>query len=114
MGHFGMIRRLSDLPPKKTLIAYIKKAVALNDAGVSVPRKPKSAAPKTVTVPADLTAALKKNKKAQTAFDAFRPSHKREYIEWITEAKRDETRARRLKTAVAQMAEGKPHNWKYM
>ena len=102
------------LPPKKALIGYIKKAMALNDAGVTVPRKPKAAAPKTLSVPADLAAALKKNKKAQTAFDAFRPSHKREYIEWITDAKRDDTRARRLKTAIAQIADGKPQNWKYM
>ena len=65
-------------------------------------------------MPKDLAAALAKNKKAKAAFDGFPPSHQREYLEWITEAKREETRTRRLQTAIAQMAEGKPHNWKYM
>ena len=64
-------------------------------------------------VPADLATALKKNKKAQTTFDNFSPSHRKEYVEWITGAKTDETRTRRLKTAVEQMAEGKSQNWKY-
>ena len=59
-------------------------------------------------------AALKKNPKALTAFNAFPPSHRREYVEWITGAKRDETRQKRLSTALAQIAEGKPQNWKYM
>jgi uncharacterized protein YdeI (YjbR/CyaY-like superfamily) len=64
-------------------------------------------------VPADLAAALKNNKKAQATFDNFRPSHRREYIDWITDTKTDQTRARRLKTAVEQMVEGKSQNWKY-
>ena len=64
-------------------------------------------------VPADLAAALKKSKKAQAGFDALSPSHKREYIEWITEAKTAETRARRLAQAIEWMAEGKSRNWKY-
>jgi uncharacterized protein YdeI (YjbR/CyaY-like superfamily) len=115
MGQFGCITTVKDLPSRKTLIAFIRKAMALNDAGITrVPKKPKAAAPKRVTLPADLAAALKSNTKARATFDAFRPSHKHEYIEWITEAKRDETRARRVKTAIAQMAEGKPHNWRYM
>lgn len=114
MGQFGCITKVSELPSKKILTSYIKKAMALNDAGVQAPRKAKAAAPKNAAVPADLAAALKKNKKAQTTFDAFPPSHKRDYVEWITEAKRDDTRRRRLETAVAQMADGKPHNWKYM
>ena len=64
--------------------------------------------------PADLTAALKKNAKARATFAAFSPSRKGEYIQWITEAKRDETRRKRLATAIEWMAEGKPRNWKYM
>jgi uncharacterized protein YdeI (YjbR/CyaY-like superfamily) len=112
MGHLGRITKLSDLPPKKQLTAYIKKAMALNDEGIRETRAPK-APPQPLRVPADLAAALKKSKKAQATFDNFRPSHRREYIEWITDAKTDETRARRLKTAVEQMAEGKSQNWKY-
>jgi len=112
MGQFGRLTKVSDLPLQKTLAAYIKKAVALNDEGVKVPRKPKAPV-KPIRVPPDLAAAMKKSKKVQAAFDAFPPSHKREYIEWITEAKSDETRGRRLAQAIAWIAEGKSRNWKY-
>jgi uncharacterized protein YdeI (YjbR/CyaY-like superfamily) len=112
MGHLGRITGLADLPPKKKLTAYIRKAAALNDEGIKELRAKKAPAGP-VRVPADLAAALKKNRKAQTTFDNFRPSHRREYVEWITGAKTDPTRARRLKTAIEQMAEGKSQNWKY-
>ena len=93
----------------------MKKAAALNDAGIKPVRTPMRGTPKPpAKAPADLVAALKKNKKAQATFDAFSPSAKREYVEWITDAKSDETRARRLATAVEWMAEGKHRNWKYM
>ncbi|HJZ72375.1 MAG TPA: YdeI/OmpD-associated family protein [Vicinamibacterales bacterium] len=111
-GPYARLTTLSDLPPKKQLTAYIRKAVELNDQDVKVPRAPRGPA-KPVRVPADLAAALKKNKTAQATFDTFSPSHRREYVEWIVEAKSDETRARRLKTAIEQMAEGKSQNWKY-
>jgi uncharacterized protein YdeI (YjbR/CyaY-like superfamily) len=116
MGHqFGKLTKVSDLPRKKVLVGYIKKAMALNDDGVKAPtRRRTGRAPRPVRVPPDLAAALKKNKKAQATFEAFPPSHKREYIEWITEAKREDTRARRLQTALDWIAEGKPHNWKYI
>lgn len=61
-----------------------------------------------------LTAALRKNKAARVTFDGFSASHRGEYVEWITEAKTEETRTRRLQTAIAWMAEGKSRNWKYM
>ena len=112
MGHFGRITSLDDLPPDKTLIAYVKKAAALNAGGVKVEKKP--AAPKRPpTVPADLAAALKTNAAARKTFDAFSPSHKREYVEWITEAKTDATRAKRLQTTLGWLTEGKARNWKY-
>ena len=112
---FGRLTKVSDLPPKKELIAYVKKAAALNEAGVKPTRAPMKRAPKPpATAPSDLVAALRKNKRAHTTFDAFSPSAKREYVEWITDAKTDETRARRLKTAVEWIAEGKHRNWKYM
>jgi uncharacterized protein YdeI (YjbR/CyaY-like superfamily) len=114
MGQLGKLTTMSDLPSKTVLRGYIKKAVALNDGGVKVARAPRAAAPKAVRVPVDLAAALKKTEKARRAFAAFSPSHKREYIDWLTEAKSADTRARRLATAVAWMAEGKPRNWKYM
>lgn len=112
MGSFGSLKALSDLPPKKELVAHIKKAMALNDAPVKAPRaaKPKKAPLET---PADLAAALKRNKAARITFEKFPPSHRREYIEWIVEAKREETRAKRLATTLEWLAEGKSRNWKY-
>jgi len=114
MGQFGRITKLSDLPSKKTLAGYVKKAMALNEAGVKAPamanRKPRQA----LAMPSDLETRLAKNKRARAAFEAFPPSHRREYIEWITEAKRPETRKKRIDTAIQWMSEGKPRNWKYM
>jgi uncharacterized protein YdeI (YjbR/CyaY-like superfamily) len=112
MGQFGKLTSVADLPSKKTIAGYIKRAMTLNDEGVQPARKPKTPA-KPVKVPPYFSAALKKNKKAQAAFDAFPPSHKREYVEWITEAKTDETRTRRLTQAVDWIASGKSRNWKY-
>jgi hypothetical protein len=113
MGHFGRITRRSDLPSTAALRALIKKAAALNEEGVKVPQARKAAAPKPVRVPTALAAAFQNNKKASAGFAGLSPSHKREYVEWITEAKTDETRARRLTQAIEWMAEGKSRNWKY-
>jgi len=111
-GQFGRITSVSDLPADKKLIGYIKQAMKLNEDGVKV-EKPKPAKKKELVVPPDLAAALKKNKIAKETFDNFSPSHKREYVEWITEAKREETRKQRLATAVEWIAEGKSRHWKY-
>ena len=112
MGQFGRITAMSDLPSDSALTASIRKAATLNDDGVKVV-KPKRTEKKELTTPPDLAAALKKNRAAQKTFDSFSYSHKKEYVEWITEAKRDETRRKRLATAVEWMAQGKPRNWKY-
>lgn len=115
MGQFGRITALSDLPSKKVLAGYVRAAAKLNDEGVKVVRaKPKAKKP--LSVPADLEAALglKKNRRAQASFEGFSPSQKREYIEWITESKREETRERRLNQAIEWMSEGKIRNWKYV
>ena len=111
MGQFGRLTSIKDLPPKKELIAYIRKAAKLNEDGVKVEKKktPKPALP----VPPELEAALAKNRKARENFEAFPPGHKREYNEWIGEAKREETKAARVKQAVEWIAEGKARNWKY-
>jgi uncharacterized protein YdeI (YjbR/CyaY-like superfamily) len=114
MGQFGRITRVSDLPSRKVLTGYIKAAMKLNDEGVKSPTRVKPKQPREVVVPEDLTGALNANAKARKTFDAFSPSHKREYIEWITEAKTEATRTKRLATAIEWMAEGKPRNWKYM
>jgi uncharacterized protein YdeI (YjbR/CyaY-like superfamily) len=115
MGSFGKMTSLKDLPQKKELVALIRKAMRLNESGVKTPGVRKTSAPKPPPVaPDDLAAALKKNKQARTAFDGFSPSQQREYVDWITEAKRDETRQKRLVQAIEWLAEGKPRNWKYM
>ena len=114
MGHFGRITSLADLPDEGTLIGYVRKAVELKDAGVKQPKAParkRDAA--ALEVPDYFSAALRTNKKAQQAFDAFSYSHRREYLEWVTEAKREETRDSRLATAIEWLAEGKSRNWKY-
>jgi uncharacterized protein YdeI (YjbR/CyaY-like superfamily) len=111
-GWLGRITRVADLPSKKVLTGYIKKAMALNDAGIKAPRM-KRPAKQALPVPADLSRALKANKAARESFDGFSPSARRDYIEWMQEAKTDDTRARRLATAVGWIAEGKRRNWKY-
>jgi uncharacterized protein YdeI (YjbR/CyaY-like superfamily) len=113
LGSFGCIKSLKDLPNEKTLIGYVRKAAALNEAGIKaswrVERKKREALP----MPDDLSAALKKNAKARKTFENFSPSHRREYIEWITEAKRDETRKQRVAKTLNWLTEGKSRNWKY-
>jgi uncharacterized protein YdeI (YjbR/CyaY-like superfamily) len=114
MGQFGRITKLSDLPSKKVLTGYIKQAMKLNEDGAKALWLEKRAKPKPAAkVPDDLTAALAKNKKARTVFEAFPPGQRREYIEWITEAKREETRKKRLAQTIEWLAEGKRRNWKY-
>jgi len=111
-GNLGRVTALSDLPSSKELLGYIRKAVELNASGV---KKPTTIRPKKkLVVPAYFKAALGKNKKAQAAFENFSYSHKKEYLEWITEAKRDETRDKRIKTTIQWLAQGKPRNWKYV
>lgn len=112
MGQFGRITTIAELPPKKTLIGYVRKAAKLNEEGVKLPR-PKRAPAKPLPVPADLAAALKKSKPAAGHFERFSPSKRKDYIEWLTEAKTAETRQRRLATAIEWIAEGKSRNWKY-
>lgn len=111
MGQFGRITAIEDLPPKKELTALIRKAAKLNADGVKVPKK--TAKRPELPIPTELATALAKNRKARANYDAFPPSHKREYNEWIGEAKREETRAARAAQAIEWIAEGKGRNWKY-
>lgn len=114
MGQLGRITSLHDLPPRQTLIGYVRKARELNDQGVKVPERSKPRAPKTeLKVPSYFTAALKKNKKALATFEGFPYSKRKDYVEWVTEAKTDQTRERRLQTSVEWLSEGKSRNWKY-
>ena len=113
MGYRDKITSVADLPSKSAFRAHVRKAMELNEAGITVERPVKARKPE-IVVPADFSAAVKKNRKAQATFDEFSPSHRREYIEWVTEAKTDATRAKRLQQTVEWLAEGKPRNWKYM
>lgn len=119
-GIAGMkLETVADVPGERVLVRYIREAAALNEAGRAAPRRTSAEkAPRKATVrlaaPPDLLAALKKNKAAHAAFEGFSNSNRKEYVEWVTEAKREATRERRIAQAVEWMAEGKPRNWKYM
>lgn len=108
--------RLADLPPDKDMLRYLREACRLLGASLLHPAPSKPAKPRNpeAEVPRDLAAALAGNRAASQAFHRFSPSHRREYTEWIAEAKRDETRQKRTATALEWLAEGKPRNWKYM
>lgn len=115
MGSFGKLRTAGDLPPKRELVALVRKAARLNEQGVKATGPRKQAAPKPAPeVPPALAAALRRNKAAAAAFKAFTPGKQRDYCEWIAEAKREDTRERRVAQAVEWIAQGKPRNWKYM
>ena len=111
MGQFGRLGSIEDLPPDRQLDTLIEKAASLAGSGT---KRSRTGAPKPPPeVPDDLAAALGENKAASATFEAFPPSCRREYAEWIVEAKRPETRARRVVQAVEWMAAGKRRNWKY-
>ena len=139
MGSFGRLASVRDLPPKRQLLAYLRKAMRLNEAlaepAVAKPVVMKSVVAKSAVVksvgaesarakqppaakplppmPADFAAALRAAPAASAQFDAFAPSHRREYLDWITEAKRPDTRARRIAQAIEWLGEGKSRHWKY-
>ncbi|HSW73113.1 MAG TPA: YdeI/OmpD-associated family protein [Chlamydiales bacterium] len=112
MGHLGRITGLEDLPSDKILISYLKEAMRLNDEGIKVPKR-KPAAKEELEVPVFFIKALKKNSGAYKNFEEFSYSKKKEYVEWITEAKQEATREKRIQTAIEWIQEGKSRNWKY-
>jgi len=112
MGQFGRIGSLADLPSDAVINRYLKKAMQLNEQGIQPVRAPRPARQR-LKVPGDLSAALVKNAKARAAFTGFSYSARKEYVEWLTGAKTDETRQRRLATTLEWLAEGKQRNWKY-
>lgn len=112
MGNLGRITSLKDLPSDKIIIDFIKQAKKLNEEGVKLPPREKKKHPELV-VPDYFTKALKKNKMANSHFEKFSPSQKRDYVGWLTEAKSEETRNKRMETAIEWISEGKGRNWKY-
>lgn len=113
MGHLGRIKTVADLPPDSVLLSYIREAVRLNDEGIRLPPRKKNTAVKELIVPADFLKALKTSDDAYSKFERFSPSHRKEYVEWITEAKTESTRNKRIAKALEQITEGKSRHWKY-
>jgi uncharacterized protein YdeI (YjbR/CyaY-like superfamily) len=111
MGGLGKLTSLKDLPSDKKIISLIKKAMQLNDDGIKVVKK--QVTKKELIIPDYFTKAVSKNKKAVSVFEAFSYSCKKEYVQWITEAKTEATKDKRLAQAIEMMAEGKTRNWKY-
>lgn len=113
MGHLGRIARLEDIPPDEILIGFIKQAARLNEEKVPLPQKAKPAEKKELAIPDYFLQALEKNPKAKAVFEKFSYSHQYEYLEWVTGAKTEATRLKRLETTMEWLAEGKGLNWKY-
>ena len=113
MGQFGRLETVKDLPAKRLISLYVKRAMLLNEQPELAPRAKRKRVIKPVNVPADLARALAKSAKARKGFAGLTPGKQREYIEWLEEAKREETRAKRLATTIEWVSEGKSRNWKY-
>lgn len=112
MGSFGKLTSIADLPNAKTMTALVQKAMALVDSGEKAPRPLKHPKPP-LEVPPDLKAAFAGNEAARATFDGFPTSARRDYLDWLADAKRPETRAKRLAQTVEWLAEGKRRHWKY-
>ncbi len=112
MGSLGQIKSIKDLPHQEGLIKYIKEAMTMNEKGVKV-KKEKVLRSKEVETPPWFLVALQQKDATMIAYEKFSPSQKREYVEWLAEAKTDATRTKRMATALEWIAEGKTRNWKY-
>ncbi len=112
MGQFGKLASVADLPSDSELDRLIKEAaeVAKN---APAPRKAKHGPKAVPEMHPDFSAALAKAPRAKAALDGFPPSAQRDYLEWISEAKQDSTRAKRIATAIEWLSEGKRRHWKY-
>jgi hypothetical protein len=118
MGSLGRITSSKDMPSNKEMLGFLKQATAFIDSGeytspIAARNRVVKAPKPAIEAPAEFSRALKANRKAAAVFAAFSPSCKREYTEWIADAKRPETRDKRIAQAVEWIAEGKQRNWKY-
>lgn len=112
MGHLGPMKSMADLPDEKVLIKYIKEAMLISEQG-NRQKKEKVSLPKEIGVPDYFSDALKQDSIALLTFEKFSSSHKKEYVEWITDAKTEATRQKRIAAAIEMLREGKSRNWKY-
>lgn len=113
MGQFGCLTSVKDLPSRKILAGYVREAMRRTEERAKAAPKKRAPARAPLPVPDDLAAALRKSAAARKTFEGFPPSQRHEYIDWLTEAKRPETRAKRLAQTISQLVEGKTRNWKY-
>jgi len=113
MGQFGKITSMADLPKDSVLLACVRAAVQQRESPSSKVKRARKTG-KELPVPSDLKKALATNAKAAATFKNFPPSHRREYIDWISDAKRPETREKRLATTMEWLTEGKSQNWRYL
>lgn len=113
MGYFGRITSLEDLPDDHTILKYVREAMRLNEDGVKSPVRPLVGQRKPLVIPTAFSRALMKNKQAKSNFENFSYSQRKEYVQWISEAKREETREKRIATSIDWLAEGKSQNWRY-
>ncbi len=113
MGSLGQIKTLKDLPSDKILLSYINEAIKLNEDSIKLQKKPSEKEKKDLIAPPYLLAALRKNKKAGISFNSFSYSHRKEYIEWLEDAKTEATRNKRLAFTIEWLTEGKSRMWKY-
>ena len=112
MGQFGKIKSVDELPADAELDKLIREAAELAK-NAPAPRKAKHAPKPAPELHPEFAAALDKAPKAKATMDGFPPSCRREYLEWVAEAKQDVTRKKRIATAIEWLSEGKRRNWKY-
>jgi len=112
-GSFGRVNSIADLPTEAVLRAFILQAMELNESGVRIAKPKANTEKKELVVPDYFIHVLNENPAAKEAFEKFSYSHKKEYLQWITEAKTDATRQKRMEQAMEMMSEGKSRNWKY-
>jgi uncharacterized protein YdeI (YjbR/CyaY-like superfamily) len=113
MGNLGKITNIAELPTDTILRKYLKAALKLNEDGIKVPKATKTKSAEPIVTPDDLAAAITANEAASVVYSKFSNSHKKEYVEWIEEAKTLTTRNKRIAQAVEMIAENKSKNWKY-
>lgn len=113
MGSFGRLTSVADLPGRRAMLALVRRAMKLNDEGVRHPTRSRARRPVVVRPPAYFLAAVRANRKALATWESLAPSHRRDYVEWVTGAKTEATRARRMTTTVEWLAKGRKLTWEY-
>lgn len=113
-GSFGRISSITDLPADDVIKTFVLQAIDLNEAGVKIDKPKPSAGKKELIVPDYFSEILAQHPQAKATFDAFSYSNKKEYVSWVTEAKTDATRQKRIDTSIEWLTEGKPRMWKYI